>query len=66
MVDNKKLTFQFEDGVVTDRETGTSWNIFGIAEQGELAGQQLQQLDHGVHFAFAWLAFDPEAEIFKH
>ncbi len=62
----KKLTFKLNDGVVTDVETGSEWNIFGIAEKGELAGNQLQQLDQGVHFAFAWLAFDPEAQIFKH
>ena len=66
MVDDKKLTFSLKDGVVTDAETGSEWNIFGIAEKGELAGKRLQQLDQGVHFAFAWLAFDPEAQIFKH
>lgn len=65
-LDGKKLSFSIHDGVVTDAQTGSEWNIFGIAETGELAGKQLQQLDHGVHFAFAWLAFDPEAEIFKH
>ena len=66
VLDGKKLSFQIDNGIVTDVETGSEWNIFGIAEKGELAGSQLQQLDHGVHFAFAWLAFDPEAEIFKH
>lgn len=65
-VDGQKLNFEYEGGVVTDSETGSVWNIFGIAEKGKLAGRQLQQLDHGVHFAFAWLAFDPEAEIFKY
>ena len=65
-LDGRKLTFQLEDGVVTDAETGSEWNIFGIAKTGELAGKQLQQLDHGVHFAFAWLAFDPNAQVFKH
>ena len=66
VLDGKKLSFQIDNGVVTDVETGSEWNIFGTAEKGELAGSQLQQLDRGVHFAFAWLAFDPEAEIFKH
>lgn len=66
IVDDRQLTFEINDGVVTDSETGSEWNIFGIAEKGELAGKQLEQLDHGVHFAFAWLAFDPEAEIFQH
>lgn len=66
IVDGQKLNFEINEGVVTDIETGSEWNIFGIAEKGDLAGKQLQQLDHGVHFAFAWLAFDPEAEIFEH
>jgi len=66
MADGKKLSFEINDGVVTDTETGSEGNIFGIAEKGELAGTRLQQLDRGVHFAFAWLAFDPEAELFKH
>lgn len=65
-VGDKQLTFEIKEGVVSDIETGSEWNIFGIADKGELAGTQLEQLDHGVHFAFAWLAFDPEAEIFEH
>lgn len=65
-VKGRKLSFEINDGVVTDVETGSEWNIFGFAEKGELAGSKLQQLDRGVHFAFAWLAFDPGAEIFKH
>ncbi len=65
-VDGQQLNFEINDGIVTDSETGSQWNIFGIAEKGELAGTKLQQLDHGVHFAFAWLAFDPDAQIFKH
>jgi len=64
-VDGKSLTFELRDGVAVDRETSSSWNIFGVAEKGELTGRKLQQLDGGVHFAFAWLAFDPEASIFK-
>ena len=64
-VDGQKLTFETNNDVVTDKETGTEWNIFGFADKGKLAGTQLQQLDHGVHFAFAWLAFDPDAEIFE-
>ena len=64
-VDGKSLTFELRDGIAVDRETGSSWSIFGVAEKGELAGKKLQQLDGGVHFAFAWLAFDPDASVFK-
>lgn len=64
-VDGKSLTFELADGFAVDRETGTSWNIFGVAQEGELAGKKLRQLDGGVHFAFAWLAFDPDARVFS-
>jgi hypothetical protein len=64
-IDGKLLSFELEEGMAVDRETGSRWNIFGVAESGELAGKKLQQLDGGVHFAFAWLAFDPEADVFR-
>ena len=64
-VDGRALTFEIKNGTAVDRETNSSWNIFGVAESGELVGKKLQQLDGGVHFAFAWLAFDPDADIFK-
>ena len=57
------LSFELRDGAVVDRQTESHWNGFGLATQGELAGTQLQQLDSGVHFAFAWLAFNPDSKI---
>jgi len=50
---------------IKDKKTGSSWNSFGHAISGELKGQRLKQVDKGVHFAFAWLAFDPEAVVYK-
>jgi len=64
-LNNRSLTFELKDGQAVDRETGSRWSIFGIAEAGPLAGKSLSQIDGGVHFAFAWLAFDPQAGIFK-
>ncbi|MBX2886213.1 MAG: DUF3179 domain-containing protein [Granulosicoccus sp.] len=64
-VDGQVLTFAVKDGVITDQETGSRWNAFGHAIEGEFEGKRLQQLDKGVHFAFAWLAFDPNAQIVK-
>ena len=62
-VGENTLTFSFKDGAIVDDETDSRWNAFGLAVEGELKGSQLEQRDRGVHFAFAWLAFDPEAEI---
>ncbi len=59
------LEFEIRGGKIMDLATGSVWNALGHATDGELAGERLQQLDSGVHFAFAWLAFDPEASIFE-
>lgn len=65
MVDEQELVFELKDGIVQDLQTASHWNAFGMSIKGELAGTQLQQVDDGVHFAFAWLAFDPEATVVK-
>lgn len=65
-IDDLELTFEIREGYAEDKQTGSHWSIFGIAEIGPLAGRKLEQLDAGVHFAFAWLAFDPEAKIYSH
>jgi len=61
---NQKLTFSIDHGQITDSETGSTWNVLGHAINGKLKGARLQQIDGGVHFAFAWLAFDPNADIY--
>jgi len=64
-VGDQSLTFSLLDGSIVDNETGSHWNAFGQSTEGKLSGSQLEQLDDGVHFAFAWLAFDPEARVVK-
>ena len=67
-VDGRELTFSSTtdvDGAVTitDDETGSTWNIFGKAVDGELAGGQLEQLVHIDTFWFAWIAFHPTSSV---
>ncbi|GMQ90238.1 MAG: DUF3179 domain-containing protein [Gammaproteobacteria bacterium] len=64
-VDDRVLTFELADGKIVDRETSTQWNQLGQAVAGKLKGQSLRAVDNGVHFAFAWLAFRPDSEIYK-
>lgn len=64
-VDELELDFKFKDGIVQDVQTASHWNAFGLSTKGKLAGTQLEQVDDGVHFAFAWLAFDPKAIVVK-
>ncbi len=59
------LTFDAEDGRVFDLETGSEWDMFGRAVDGELKGESLDAMDDGVHFAFAWLAFNPDSEVYS-
>ncbi len=58
------LNFERRNGQIVDRETGSVWDIFGRAVAGTLKGTRLTSADSGVHFAFAWLAFHPQSEVF--
>ena len=59
------LDFEIKDGEIVDQQTGSSWNLLGQSISGELKGQSLTLARSGIHFAFAWLAFNPEVEIFQ-
>ena len=63
-LNGQDLEFTLRDGRVIDEQTGSTWNIFGRATGGPLQGRQLAPVDSGVHFAFAWLAFNPDSEIY--
>jgi hypothetical protein len=68
IADGQSLTFVSsadDDGTVeiTDIETGSTWNIFGEATDGELAGIELDQFVHIDTFWFAWIAFHPSSSI---
>ncbi len=63
--DGRELVFAAEDGAIVDEQTGSVWNLLGQAVTGPLAGKQLRPADSGVHFAFAWLAFNPDSEIYR-
>ncbi|MEM8858848.1 MAG: DUF3179 domain-containing protein [Chloroflexota bacterium] len=65
VVDGQKLTFsRADDKTFTDDETGSTWNIFGEAIDGDLAGSQLEPIIHGNHFWFSWAAFKPDTVIY--
>ncbi len=59
------LEFTKRDGERVDLQTGSRWNILGEATAGPLKGERLPAVDSGVHFAFAWLAFNPQTEIMR-
>ncbi|MCI0710461.1 MAG: DUF3179 domain-containing protein [Chloroflexi bacterium] len=51
---------------LTDLQTGSQWNLFGEAIQGELTGTELRQGLLAPHFWFAWAAFQPDTAIYTH
>ena len=50
-------------GTFIDEQTGSSWNILGIATAGELRGRQLASVLHTTEFWFAWAAFHPKTQL---
>jgi hypothetical protein len=64
-LDGRTLEFAARAGRTVDTATGSEWNLLGEAISGPLKGRRLAQLESGVHFAFAWLAFNPASEIVR-
>jgi len=59
------LTFEAgEDDTFVDAETGTTWDLFGLALAGPLEGQQLTTAIHTNELWFAWAAFNPDAVVY--
>jgi hypothetical protein len=59
------LHFRAAQRRFVDEETGSLWDITGQALEGTLKGQKLAPITHGDYFAFAWLAFKPETEVYR-
>ncbi len=63
--DGEALQFSAKaDGNFIDAQTQSTWNAFGEAIDGELAGSQLNWVHAFPHFWFAWAAFHPETEVY--
>lgn len=64
-LDNKKLEFFYKDSKFIDKNTNSTWNIFGLSISGELKGKQLKPIIHADHFWFSWAVFKPKTLIYK-
>lgn len=62
-MDGRKLTFGFQDDVMKDDETGSTWNILGQAIDGPMKGSRLESVVHGNHFWFSWAASFPDTAV---
>ncbi len=65
MVNEELLTFKKQHGAFIDDQTESKWDITGKCFEGKMKGTQLMIVPHSNHFAFAWLAFFPESEIYQ-
>ncbi len=63
-VEGVNLTFKKAGRYFKDDQTGSIWDITGYCKEGKHQGVQLDILPHTNHFAFAYLAFFPKAEIY--
>lgn len=64
-VEGRTLTFSYvDDGRFRDAETGSTWTVTGKAVDRPLEGTQLDRVQHGDYFAFAWFAFRPDATLY--
>jgi hypothetical protein len=54
-----------ESGMFEDLETGSTWDITGLAIAGSLEGTSLEVARHANHFWFAFAAFYPGTEIWE-
>jgi hypothetical protein len=65
LLNDRTLTFQFAEGKIFDEQTGSEWNIFGMAISGELEGKQLTPVVSINHFWFSWAAFRPGTRVYE-
>lgn len=62
-IDGRTLTFERDGDQFVDRETGTTWDIFGRGVSGPLRGERLESVDHVDTFWFAWAAYQPQTRL---
>ena len=64
VLDDQLLTFNWDGERVNDEQTGSTWNILGIALAGPYKDRQLTPVVSINHFWFSWAAFKPETRVY--
>ena len=59
-INGERFDFSARDGRFADRQTGSTWDITGLAVEGPLSGARLEVAPSVQHFIFSWAAFHPE------
>ena len=63
VLDGERLTFEARDGKIVDTQSGSTWNVLGLATDGPMAGRSLEPIVSANHFWFAWSVFQPATRI---
>lgn len=63
VVDGNALTFTPSGAGFVDDQTGSTWNLLGMAVAGPLFDRQLESVEHVDTFWFAWSAFRPDTAV---
>ncbi len=64
-LEGKALSFKTSGIRFVDTQTGSTWNILGVATAGPLEGKRLTPVVSGYHFWFSWAVFKPKTRIYK-
>ncbi len=64
-LDGRALQFFFEEGLILDDRTGSTWNSLGLATAGELRGRALTPVVHGNDFWFSWVSLRQNVRIYQ-
>jgi hypothetical protein len=63
VLNGRQLTFEWTGTAMQDKDTGSTWDVFGRGVSGPMTGRQLTPLVKYDVFWFAWSAFFPETEL---
>jgi len=63
VADGQELTFQADGEAFIDDQTSSTWNVFGEAVSGPLAGTTLDPVTFVRTFWFSWAAFRPDTDL---
>ena len=61
---DEQLSFSYADGQYRDAQTGSLWNLSGVAVSGPLQGATLELLPSRYTFWFAYIAAFPDADVY--
>ena len=65
ILDGVRLTFLSREDGIFDEETGSEWNVLGLAVSGPNEGKRLEPVVHADHLWFSWAAFKLGTRIFR-